>query len=80
MKTRCGHVFDRISNRRTSHRLRDIPEHTIVVSTSGFTEDAIDYLKDEKSEIKPFDDKEESTVLDLIVEKRDGSYEVAYYG
>ena len=63
-----------------SKKLRDIPEHTIVVSTSGFTEDAIDYLKDEKSEIKPFDDKEESTVLDLIVEKRDGSYEVAYYG
>ena len=36
-------------------------------------------MKDEKSDITPFNDDEESTVMELIVERGD-SFEVAYYG
>ena len=67
-----------------SRKLRDIPEHAVVVSTSGFSADALDYVKDEKSEISPFADEEESATMDLLVERpkgrHDESFEVAYYG
>jgi len=63
-----------------SKKLRDLPEHAVVVSASGFSEDALEYVKDEKSEIVSFDDREESTIMDLVVERADGSFEVAYYG
>ena len=63
-----------------SRKLHDIPEHAIVVSTSGFSKDGLDYARDEKSEIKPFADDEESAIMDLLVERNDESFEVAYYG
>ncbi len=61
-------------------RLRDVPEHAVVVSTSGFSNDALEYAKDEESEVRPFADEEESAIMDLVVERNDGSFEVAYYG
>ncbi len=63
-----------------SKKLKDIPEHAIVVSSSGFSPNALDYVKDEESEIRPFADEEDSTILDLVTQRADGSYEVAYYG
>jgi hypothetical protein len=63
-----------------SKRLRDVPEHAVIVSTSGYSDDALDYVKDEESDIRPFADDEESAILDLVVERNDGSFEVAYYG
>ncbi len=63
-----------------SRKLRDLPEHALVVSAVGFTEDALDYAKDEESNISPSGDVEDFTVMDLVVEKSDGSFEVAYYG
>ena len=63
-----------------SRKLHDIPEHAVVVSTSGFSQDALDYLGDEKSEIRPFADDEESAAMDLLVERSDESFEVAHYG
>lgn len=63
-----------------SKKLRDLPEHAVVVSTSVFSEDALDYAKDEESEIAPFGDEEDSTVMDLVLERSDRSFEVAYYG
>ncbi len=61
-------------------RLRDVPEHAVVVSTSGFSDDALEYARDDESEIRPFADEEESAIMDLVVERNDGSFEVAYYG
>ena len=63
-----------------SKKFHDIPEHAVVVSTSGFSPDALDYAKDEESEIKPFADDEESAIMDLLVERSGESFEVAHYG
>jgi len=63
-----------------SRKLHDIPEHAVVVSTSGFSADGLDYAKDEKSEIRPFADDDESAIMDLLVERSDESFEVAHYG
>ena len=63
-----------------SKRLRDIPQHAVVVSTSGFSADGLDYAKDEKSEIRPFADEEEFAVMDLLIERSNESFEVAHYG
>jgi hypothetical protein len=37
-------------------------------------------VKDEKSDIRPFADEDESCAMELVVERSDGSYEVDYYG
>jgi hypothetical protein len=63
-----------------SRKLHDIPEHAVVVSASGFSQDALDYARDEESAIRPFADDEESAIMDLLVERSDESFEVAHYG
>ena len=63
-----------------SKKLRDVPEHAIVVSASGFSQDALEYAKDERGEVRPFADEEESCPMEIVVERSDGSYEVAHYG
>jgi hypothetical protein len=63
-----------------SRKVRDLPEHAIVISRVGFSEDALDYARDDESNIAPFSDSDDYTVMDLVVEKNDGSFEVAYYG
>ena len=63
-----------------SRKLHDIPEHAVVVSTSGFSQDGLDYARDEESAIRPFADDEESAIMDLLVERSDESFEVAHYG
>jgi hypothetical protein len=52
----------------------------MVISRVGFSEDALDYAKDDESNIAPFSDTDDYTVMDLVVEKNNGSFEVAYYG
>jgi hypothetical protein len=63
-----------------SRKVRDLPEHAIVISRVGFSEDALDYARDDESNIAPFSDSDDYTVMDLVVEKSDGSFEVAHYG